>query len=65
MNDELNRHDLKTLNEMDQKVIEQQEIMQKAGVFGFFQTKDQHEIKLQMLLFQFIQSLSQMMESSK
>ena len=45
---------------MDQKVNEQQEIMQKAGVFGFFQTTNSNEIKLQMYLFQLIQNLSQM-----
>jgi hypothetical protein len=46
---------------MDQKVSEQQEIMQKAGVVGFFQTTNSNEIRLQMLLFQFIQNLSQIM----
>ena len=59
-NDELHRHDLKIINEIDLKVTEQQDIMQKAGVFGFFQTSNVSEVKLQMHLFQSIQKLSQM-----
>lgn len=60
MNDELHRFDLKIANDMDQKVIEQQETMHQAGVFGFFKTNTPAEITLQMHLFRFILNLSTM-----
>ena len=59
MNDELHRFDLKIINEMDQKVSEQQETMSQAGVYGFNKTSQPNEIRQQMFLFQFIQRLSQ------
>jgi hypothetical protein len=58
MNDELHRFDLKIINEMDQKVNEQQETMRQAGVNGFYKTIRPNEIRQQMYLFQFIQHLS-------
>jgi hypothetical protein len=60
MNDELHRFDLKIINEIDQKVLEQQETMSQAGVYGFQQSTQPNDIKLQMCLFQFIQRLSQL-----
>lgn len=59
MNDELRRFDLKVINEFDQKVVEQQETMRKAGVPGFHVTKSPFELKIQMFIFKFIQRLSQ------
>lgn len=58
MNDELHRFDLKIVNEIDQKVLEQQETMLQAGVYGFYKTDKPVEIKLQMFLLKFIQILS-------
>ena len=58
MNDELKRFDIKVVNEFDQKVIEQQEMMKKAGVPGFYVTRDPVELKVQMYIFKFIQRLS-------
>ena len=58
MNDELHRFDVKIMNEIDQKVIEQQETMSQAGVFGFHQTTQPMDVKQQMYLFKFIQTLS-------
>lgn len=60
VSDELHRFDLKIVNEMDNKLIEQQETMNQAGVHGFFRTDNPNEIKLQMYLFKFIQKLSKM-----
>lgn len=60
MNDELKRLDLKILNELDQKVIEQQDTMKKAGVPGFHITKEPFEVKMQMYIFEFVQRLSEM-----
>jgi hypothetical protein len=58
MNEELERHDFQTIIKMDQKVMEQQETMKKAGVPGFFVTSCPFETKIQMYIFQFIQRLS-------
>jgi len=60
MTDELHRFDLKVINELDQKVSEQQETMSQAGVYGFQKTNQANEIKQQMFLFKFIQRLSQL-----
>ena len=60
MNDELNRIDLKIINELDKKVNEQQDTMKKAGVPGFYITNDPIELKVQMYIFEFIQNLGSM-----
>jgi hypothetical protein len=60
MSDELHRHDVKTVLELDQKVIEQQETMKKAGVAGFYVTSDPTDTQIQMYIFEFIQRLSKM-----
>ena len=62
MSDELHRFDVKILNEMDQKVSEQQETMSQAGVPGFFKTNTSDDITTQMHLFRFILSLSSKMQ---
>ena len=62
MNDELHRFDLKILNEFDRKITEQQETLQKAGVYGFFISKNPKDIKIQMYLLSFIQRLSQLIK---
>lgn len=59
MNDELHRLDLKILNDFEKKVSEQQETLQKSGVYGFFPSKDPKDIKIQMYLLSFIQKLNQ------
>lgn len=60
MTDELHRFDLKIVQEFDKKANEQQETMNQAGVFGFFPTSNQNDIKLQMYLFLIVQKLSKM-----
>lgn len=62
MNDELHRFDLKILNEFDRKITEQQETLQKSGVYGFFISKNPKDIKIQMYLLSFIQRLSQIIK---
>lgn len=59
MSDDLHRIDLKILNEFDKKIAEQQETLQKAGVYGFFVSKNPKDIKIQMYLLSFVQQLSQ------
>lgn len=60
MNDELHRFDLKIVQEFDNKLNEQQETMNQAGVFGFFVSNNPNDIKLQSYLFSIIQKLSKM-----
>lgn len=60
MNDDLHKFDLKVMNEMDNKVLEQQETMQQAGVYGFQRTTQPEDVRLQMYLLKFIQRLSKM-----
>ncbi len=60
MNDELERQDFRTIIEMDHKVIEQQEMMKKAGVPGFFVSQCPIETRIQMYIFEFIQRLNKM-----
>jgi len=44
---EMAKFDLQALNELDEKVFEQQVALQKAGVPGFFPTKDPQQLDLQ------------------
>ena len=60
MNVELNRIDLKILNELDKKVTEQQDTMKKAGVPGFYLTTEPIDLRIQMYIFEFIQNLGSM-----
>lgn len=62
MNDDLHRFDIRIVNEFDKKITEQQETLQKAGVYGFFPSKDQKDIKIQMYLLSFIQRLSEIVK---
>lgn len=52
--DELRRRDVKIMQELDKKVMDQQGLLEKAGVPGFFVTNVRHEIQLQMYLLDFI-----------
>lgn len=52
--EELRRRDLRTMQELDKKVMDQQGLLEKAGVPGFFVTNDRQEIQLQMYLLGFI-----------
>ena len=51
---ELENFDISTILQLDKKVSEQQLTLEKAGVAGFFETKNPVEIKVQMLLIDFI-----------
>lgn len=52
--------DMKLVKQLDQKVAEQQETLQKAGFPGFHVTTNSTEIKVQMFLLDFILRLSKM-----
>ncbi|XP_017138424.1 gonadal protein gdl isoform X2 [Drosophila miranda] len=52
--------DKKIIEILDQKVNDQQSILQKAGVPGFYVTKYPKEIKIQMFLLDFILRLSRL-----
>ncbi len=62
MNDDLHRLDVKIVNEYDKKTAEQQETLQKAGVYGFFPSKDHKDIRIQMYLLSFIQRIHQIVK---
>ncbi|TDG42841.1 hypothetical protein AWZ03_010750 [Drosophila navojoa] len=50
--------DKKIIEVLDQKVFDQQSMLQKAGVPGFYNTQNPKEIKIQMFLLDFILRLS-------
>lgn len=52
--DELRRRDVKIMQELDKKVMDQQGLLEKAGVPGFFVTNARQELQLQMYLLDFI-----------
>ncbi|KAK3925838.1 Gonadal protein gdl [Frankliniella fusca] len=52
--------DMKLVKQLDQKVAEQQETLQKAGFPGFYVTMSSAEIKVQIFLLDFILRLSKM-----
>ena len=56
--EELKRKDMKIILELDQKVLDQQVTLEKAGVPGFFVTNNPLEIKLQMYLLDFVRRCS-------
>ncbi|CAK1553764.1 unnamed protein product [Leptosia nina] len=58
--EELRQTDMKLVIQLDQKVSDQQDTLEKAGVPGFFVTTKPIEIKVQMYLFDFILRLSKM-----
>ncbi|KAF7281439.1 gonadal protein gdl isoform X1 [Rhynchophorus ferrugineus] len=58
--EELKAFDMKLVLELDKKAADQQNILEKAGVPGFYYTTNPTEIKLQMYLLDFLLRLSQM-----
>jgi hypothetical protein len=58
--EDLKRRDMKIILELDQKTMDQQVMLEKAGVLGFFVTNDPKEVRLQMYLLDFITRLSNM-----
>ncbi|RMZ97886.1 DGCR6L isoform X2 [Brachionus plicatilis] len=60
MNDELHRLDVKIVQDFDNKVLEQQETMNQAGVPYFFVTQNPNDLKMQMYVLKMIQKLSGM-----
>ncbi|XP_045764690.1 gonadal protein gdl [Maniola jurtina] len=58
--EELKQTDMKLVIQLDQKVSDQQDTLEKAGVPGFFVTNKPIEIKVQMYLLDFILRLSKM-----
>ena len=61
--EELKRKEMKIVMELDQKVMDQQSTLEKAGVPGFHVTNNAHDVRLQMYLLDFIMKLSQFQES--
>ena len=57
--EELRRRDLRTMQELDKKVMDQQGLLEKAGVPGFFVTNGRQEIQQQMYLLDFICRVAQ------
>lgn len=57
---EQKQNDMKIIMQIDQKVSDQQVLMEKAGVSGFYVTNNPADIRLQMYLFEFIFRLSEM-----
>ena len=58
--EELKQMDMKLVLQLDQKVTDQQSILEKAGVPGFYVTSNPIEIQVQMRLCDFIIRLSEM-----
>ncbi|EGI64214.1 PREDICTED: gonadal protein gdl [Acromyrmex echinatior] len=58
--EELKEMDMKLVLQLDQKVADQQSILEKAGVPGFYVTNNPVEIQVQMRLCDFIFRLSKM-----
>lgn len=57
---ELKQTDMKLVLQLDQKVTDQQSVLEKAGVPGFYVTNNPLEIQVQMRLCDFIIRLSKM-----
>lgn len=58
--EDLKTFDMNLVLQLDQKVADQQEILEKAGVPGFYITTNPLEIKVQMHLLDFLLRLSRM-----
>ena len=58
--EELKKRDMKVILELDQKVMDQQVMLERAGVPGFFVTNSANEIRMQMYLLDFIVRISQL-----
>ncbi|KAK7108245.1 protein DGCR6L-like [Littorina saxatilis] len=52
--EELRRRDLRIMQDLDRKVMDQQGLLEKAGVPGFFVTNNRQEIQVQIYLLGFI-----------
>lgn len=61
--DELKEFDKSLVMQLDEKVADQQSILEQAGVPGFYITSNQLEVKVQMHLLDFILRLSKMSPS--
>jgi len=57
--EDLKKRDMKVIHQLDQKVMDQQVMLEKAGVPGFFVTNSAQDIRKQMYLLNFILRLSQ------
>ena len=55
--DDVKRKDMKMILQLDQKVMDQQVMLEKAGVPGFYVTNNSQEIRIQIL--EYIVRLSQ------
>lgn len=58
--DELKQFDMNLVLQLDEKVADQQQILEQAGVPGFYTTTNPLEIKVQMHLLDFLLRLSDM-----
>lgn len=58
--EEMRQTDMKLVEELDEKMMDQQSTLEKAGVPGFYVTNNPMEIQLQMRLCDFIIRLSKM-----
>uniref|UniRef100_A0A0B6ZVM0 Protein DGCR6 n=2 Tax=Arion vulgaris TaxID=1028688 RepID=A0A0B6ZVM0_9EUPU len=58
LEEEMKRRDMKIILELDQKLMDQQSMLEKAGVPGFFVTNNRHDVRLQMYLLDFITRLA-------
>ncbi|XP_005104030.1 protein DGCR6 [Aplysia californica] len=56
--EEMKRRDVKIILELDQKLMDQQSMLEKAGVPGFYVTNNRHDVRLQMYLLEFIVRLA-------
>ncbi|CAF1583293.1 unnamed protein product, partial [Didymodactylos carnosus] len=63
-NEEQQRFDMKVILELDQKVLEQQTTLEKAGVPFMYATNKPNDVRLQMFTLEFIQKLSQSLPPS-
>ena len=57
--EDVKRKDMKMILQLDQKVMDQQVMLEKAGVPGFYVTNNSQEIRIQMYLLEYIVRLSQ------
>lgn len=56
--EEMKRRDAKIILELDQKLMDQQSMLEKAGVPGFYVTNNRQDVRLQMYLLDFIMRLA-------
>lgn len=56
--EEMKKRDAKIILELDQKLMDQQSMLEKAGVPGFYVTNNRQDVRLQMYLLEFITRLA-------